>query len=224
MELKKNPQYDSKTYSTTFFLGGLLIAGLVTLGAFTYTQSPKVEEAAVAVAANNEMEELPDITQQNEPPPPAPPPPPPATVEAVEDDADIEEQTIEATDLNKEYVPTVAPPPPGPKGPEKTNEDEIFEFAEQQPEFKDGDIQTYIAKHLFYPPLAAENGKQGTVFVQFVVEANGSVSNVKVVKTFDEDCGNEAMKVVKTLKFSPGQQRGKPVRVRMGMPIKFRLQ
>jgi periplasmic protein TonB len=224
MELKKNPEYDAKTYTTTFFLGGLLIAGLVTLGAFTYTQYPTVEAPKEQVVVNTDMEELPDITQQNEPPPPAPPPPPPATVEAVEDDADIEEADIASTEEDKPYVPTVAPPPPGPKGPEKTNEEEIFEFAEKMPEFKDGDIQTYIAKHLFYPPLAAENGKQGTVFVQFIVESNGTVSNVKVVKTFDEDCGNEAMKVVKTLKFQPGEQRGKPVRVKMGMPIKFRLQ
>ncbi|MGV3599401.1 MAG: energy transducer TonB [Bacteroidota bacterium] len=225
MELKKNPKYDLKRYVSTFFLAGFLMAELLTLFAFTYTQYEDVVVEEVQYDVQTDNEELPDITQQNEPPPPAPPPPPPTTVEVVEDD--VETQDI---DLNlpeeQDYTPTTyaAPPAPEPE-PEQTGETEIFEVVEKSPEYPGGEAarQIFIAQHLVYPPLAVENGKQGTVYVEFVVEPSGVLSNVKAIKTFDDDCAAEAVRVVKLMKWTPGEQRGKPVRVRVKMPIKFRL-
>ena len=88
MELKKNPEYDSKRYGLNFFLSGLLLALLLTLGAFKYTQYAEEVKQEAVYDISDEVEEMADITRQNEPPPPAPPPPPPATVEVVEDDVE----------------------------------------------------------------------------------------------------------------------------------------
>lgn len=226
MEVKKNPKYDTRRYSQTFFLSGLLFSLVLTLGAFEWTRHVKEEKVEAAKAGPVEMEELPDITKQNEPPPPAPPPPPPATVEVVEDDVETPDADIPDTDPDdKPYVPTQGPPPSD-EEPEKTDEQEIFEVVEDPPTYPGGEEarQKFIAKHLVYPPLAVENQKQGTVHVQFVVEPDGSLSNVRAVKTFDEDCAREAERVVRMMKWTPGKQRNKPVRVKVSMPIKFRLQ
>eukprot|EP01036_Dinobryon_divergens_P009697 gene9697-12975_t len=77
------------------------------------------------------------------------------------------------------------------------------------PEYPGGDEarQKFIAQNIVYPPLAIENNKQGTVIIQFVVEKDGNVSNVTAYKSFDEDCSKEAIRVVKLMKWKPGEQR-----------------
>lgn len=104
-------------------------------------------------------------------------------------------------------------------------EEPVFEIVEVMPEYPGGDEarQKFIAQNIVYPPLAIENNKQGTVYIKFIVEKNGSVSNPEAVKNFDEDCSKEAIRVVKLMKWKPGEQRGKKVRVRMILPIKFKL-
>ena len=226
MELKKNPEYDSKRYGLNFFLSGLLLALLLTLGAFKYTQYAEEVKQEAVYDISDEVEEMADITRQNEPPPPAPPPPPPATVEVVEDDVETPDVEIEATDEIKDYVPTAAPVMPEPE-PESTGEAEVFEIVEKQPSYPGGEAarQKFIAKHLVYPPLAIENQKQGTIIVEFIVEPpDGRLSNVKAIKSFDDDCSREAERVVRMMRWTPGEQRGKAVRVKVRMPIKFRLQ
>lgn len=110
---------------------------------------------------------------------------------------------------------------------EQTREElgDVYEIIETPPEYPGGDIarQKFIAKHLNYPKKAIKAGKQGTVIIQFVVEKDGSVSNVTAYKSFDEDCAKEAIRVTKLMKWTPGEQKGKKVRVRISMPIKFRL-
>lgn len=226
MEVKKNPQYDSKRYGLNFFLTGLLVALLVTLGAFTYTKYEQEVEEELSYVVSDDVEEMADITRQNEPPPPAPPPPPPATVEVVEDDVETPDVDLEPTDEDKDYTPTQGPPMPEPE-PESTGEQEVFEIVEKQPSYPGGEEarQKFIAKHLVYPPLAIENQKQGTIIVEFIVEPpDGHLSNVKAIKSFDDDCAREAERVVRMMRWTPGEQRGKAVRVKVRMPIKFRLQ
>ncbi|MBQ9466511.1 MAG: energy transducer TonB [Muribaculaceae bacterium] len=109
-----------------------------------------------------------------------------------------------------------------PAEPEK-----IFTSVEQNPEFPGGQaaLLKYLNSHIQYPPQAAENGKEGKVVVQFVVEKDGHVGEVKVVRSVDKDLDREAVRVCKSLpKFTPGRQNGQPVRVWFTLPVTFKLQ
>jgi periplasmic protein TonB len=101
----------------------------------------------------------------------------------------------------------------------------IFEFSEMMPEFNadDDGLQAFIAKNIVYPDSAQKKGIQGTVFAQFIVEKDGSVSNLRIAKGIGYGCDEEVIRVMKKATFKPGTQKGKPVRVRMGMPVKFKL-
>lgn len=224
MELKKNPEKDSKRYVLNFFLIGLLVAELFTLWAFTYKQYDDKPKEEKEYAADDDFEELADITIQEPPPAEKPPPPPPATVTVVEDDVVVDTTVKLALEPAKDYTPTAAPPPPN-RGPEKTKEPEVFEVVEQMPGYPGGDKarQKFIAKHLVYPPLDVENSKQGKVYVKFIVNVDGSLSKVHAVKTFSEDAGKEAVKVARMMRWTPGEQRGKKVPVWVVMPITFKL-
>ncbi|MDR2854263.1 MAG: TonB family protein [Prevotellaceae bacterium] len=104
--------------------------------------------------------------------------------------------------------------------------EEVFVSVEQSPEFPGGiqELYKYIGEHLTYPTLARENGLQGKVTVRFVVEKNGSVSDVTVLRGFDPNCDKEAKRVVASLpKFQPGRQNGRAVRVFYTIPITFKL-
>jgi protein TonB len=88
-----------------------------------------------------------------------------------------------------------------------------------------GELMKYLSENIKYPPLAKESGIQGRVFINFVVEPNGSISNVKVLRGIGGGCDEEAVRVVEKMpKWSPGKQRGKPVRVSYNLPVKFTLQ
>ena len=111
--------------------------------------------------------------------------------------------------------------------PEPKKTEEIFKSAEQMPQFPGGDaaLMKYINSHIHYPAAAEENNIQGRVVVQFVVEKDGSVGQVKVARSVDRSLDNEAVRVVKSLpKFIPGKQNGQPVRVWYTLPVTFKLQ
>lgn len=83
----------------------------------------------------------------------------------------------------------------------------------------------FLYKNIKYPTIAQENGTQGQVVLQFVVERDGSITDIRVVKSVDPYLDKEALRVVKTMpKWKPGKQRGKPVRCRFTLPVRFRLQ
>jgi protein TonB len=109
---------------------------------------------------------------------------------------------------------------------EKPKEDnKIFDVVEQQPTFSEGNPAAWLAKHMQYPPMAAENGIQGRVTVGFVVEKNGTISNVRVLRGVDPSLDKEAVRVVKSMpKWNPGMQNGEPVRVNYTVPVNFKLQ
>lgn len=110
---------------------------------------------------------------------------------------------------------------------EEKKKEEVFTHVEQMPKFPGGDAELYkfISNNLNYPAMAIENNVQGRVVVQFVVTKDGSIGNVKVVRSVDRDLDNEAIRVCKKLpKFIPGKQNGQPVSVWYTLPVTFKLQ
>lgn len=112
---------------------------------------------------------------------------------------------------------------------EKTpvNDNQVFTAVEQMPQFPGGDaeLMKYLSTHIKYPQMAMENNVQGQVLVQFVVQKDGSIGEVKVVRSKDPDLDKEAVRVVKTLpNFIPGKMNGQPVNVWYTLPVRFKLQ
>lgn len=110
---------------------------------------------------------------------------------------------------------------------EEPEEQTIFEVVENMPDFPGGQaaLMQYLAKNIKYPTIAQENGTQGRVIVQFVVNKDGSIVDAKVVRSVDPYLDKEALRVINTMpKWKPGMQRGKPVRVKFTVPVMFRLQ
>ena len=116
------------------------------------------------------------------------------------------------------------PPPPAPK-PEVSNK--VFDVVEEMPHFPGGAaaLQAFLSSNTKYPVVAQENGVQGRVIVSFVVERDGSITDVKVVRSVDPSLDREASRVVRSMpRWSPGKQNGSAVRVKYTVPVVFRLQ
>ena len=132
-----------------------------------------------------------------------------------------------STDLNHiqdhRHEVIVEPEPPVVEKPTE----EVFKTVEQMPQFPGGEaaLMKYLASHMNYPPMAAENNIQGRVVVQFVVDKTGMVGEVKVVRSVDKELDKEAVRVCKSLpKFTPGRQNGQAVSVWYTLPVTFKLQ
>jgi len=181
-----------------------------------------------------------DLQQEVAPPPPPPPPPPPAEQQTVVkyvapvvvDSMKVEEQTDlmiadeqVATTVNKEVVEVVEQVRE--EVEVEAKEEEVFVVVEEMPEFPGGvkALRQYLATAVKYPVIAQENGIQGKVYVNFVVNKDGTVSNAKIARGVDPSLDAEALRVVSTLpKWKPGKQRGAPVRVSYTVPISFKLE
>jgi protein TonB len=170
-------------------------------------------------------EEMVEITKQEEQKPqPVEVPKQTTQLEIVQDDVEVEDIEINAEvdqqEVLEEYVPVEVEE-------EEVQEQEIFQIVEEMPAYPGGDqkLMEYVAKNIKYPQIARETGIQGRVFVGFVVEPDGSVSNVKVLRGIGGGCDEEAVRVVKSMpKWKPGKQRGKAVRVSYMLPVNFKLQ
>ncbi|MEN6588526.1 MAG: energy transducer TonB [Proteiniphilum sp.] len=227
-EVKKSPKADLEGHRGTFILMGIVLSVSVLFFAFEWsTQTKKLDETVLVqdVLAEEEIE----ITRRDPTPPPPPPPPEPETPEIIE----VVEEKVE-TKLNiqveddqsqrqlQSYVP---PPPPKPKQEEVT--EEIFVVVENQPEFPGGNaaMMKFLSDNIKYPVIAQENGIQGRVICNFVVEKDGSITDVQVVRGVDPSLDREAIRVIQQMpRWKPGRQRGQPVRVRFTLPVVFRLQ
>jgi protein TonB len=111
--------------------------------------------------------------------------------------------------------------------PPKVEETKVFDVVEQMPSFPGGPaaLMQFLSSNIKYPVVAEENGVQGRVVCTFVVEKDGSITDVKVVKSVDPSLDKEAMRVVKSMpKWIPGKQNGSAVRVKYTVPVTFRLQ
>lgn len=164
-----------------------------------------------------EMEEVQQTEQQETPPPP---PKPPVPVEVPNDEVlQDDELNLDASlDLNE---PVSESPPPPPEEEEEEEEPEIFVVVEEMPELIGG--LASIQEHIVYPDMAKKAGVEGRVIVQFVVDENGNVQNPQVVRGLGAGLDEVALEAVKQAKFEPGMQRGQAVKVKMSLPITFRL-
>ena len=137
-----------------------------------------------------------------------------------EDKEGVKDRTVEA--VRSEIA--VAPPPPAPK-PEVATK--VFDVVEEMPSFPGGNaaLMSYLNSNTKYPVVAQENGVQGRVIISFVVERDGSISDVKVARSVDPSLDREAQRVVKSMpRWTPGKQNGQTVRVKYTVPVVFRLQ
>lgn len=131
---------------------------------------------------------------------------------------DVDRHQVVATQVKVEPVPVIEEKPKPKDEPEK-----VFEAVEQQAQFK-GNVNKWLASHLNYPVSAQENGIEGKVPIRFIVEKDGSISDVKVLKSVDRDLDKEAVRVVKSMpKWQPGKNNGIPVRSYFTVTINFRL-
>ncbi len=111
-------------------------------------------------------------------------------------------------------------------GQEQKEEDPVFVVVEEMPTFKGGkdELYNYMASNIKYPEEAKKDGITGITYITFVVEKDGSVSNAKVLRGFNDACDQEALRVVEAMSdWNPGKQKGQPVRVQFNLPIKFNL-
>ncbi|OZC02520.1 energy transducer TonB [Rubricoccus marinus] len=236
MALRKTPEADLKSKYPLYVQIGAVAALLLLLGAFTVPLSGG-EEVDV-MADEQEIIEIEDIEQTKivEPPPPPPPAPPPP--EEVPDDAVIEDEIIDEIELDFDApvnAPTAPPAPPAPPPPPPSNEPappppppepepqepEIFEVVEQKPELIGG--LEGLQRRVTYPEMARRAGVEGKVFVQFVVDERGMVSQATAVRCPNQLLCDEAVKAVQESTFKPGMQRGRPVKVRFTLPVDFKL-
>ena len=225
MEIKKSKKADLENQRSLFLEIGVVLALAVSLVAFEWSSRPRENQLLKGVQSAEAEEEIIPITRQ-QPEQPPPPPPPPQVIEKiniVQDDADIDEVDFESIDADEDtefdFIPV---------SEEEEAEDEVFFIVEDMPQFQGGGkekFREWIAQNLQYPPIAAENGISGRVFVQFAVNAKGEVVDVKVVRGVDPALDKEAVRVVKSSpRWTPGKQRGRPVKVQFTFPIVFVLQ
>ena len=134
----------------------------------------------------------------------------------------VKDRTVEA--VRNDIAVAPPPPPPAPK-PEVSNK--VFDVVEEMPSFPGGQgaLMSFLSSNIKYPVVAQENGVQGRVIVGFVVERDGSITDVKVMRSVDPSLDREAQRVVKAMpKWKPGKQNGSAVRVKYTVPVVFRLQ
>ena len=230
MEIKKSPKADLEKGKTMNVLMGMIVGLAIMFVGFEWSSREITiaqDEGVADVIAEEEVE----ITRQEDAPPPPPPPPAPAVAEVltvVEDDVQLDDVDILSSedDASTAQVQTYTPPAVVEEEEEESAQ-QIFTVVEEMPEFPGGQgaLLQYLSKSIKYPVIAQENGIQGRVSCSFVVEKDGSVTDVQVLRGVDPSLDKEAIRVITAMpKWKPGKQRGKPVRVKYTVPVTFRLQ
>ena len=229
MEIKKSAKASLENKRLLFTEIGFVIALLVVYGAFEYSSK---EKAASILDGDNQIVEVEDmvpITQETPPPPPEAP-----KIPILSDQIDIVDDEIKVDDdmfmnlednanMGVEIMDYV----------EETKEEVVeeeaipFQLVEENPSFNGGDANEFskwVNSKLVYPEIAKENGVQGRVTLQFTVNADGTVSNVKVLRGVDSSLDKEAVRVVSSSpKWKPGKQRDRAVKVTYTFPVIFQL-
>lgn len=229
MEVKKSPKASLENKRLLFAEIGFVVALLIVLGAFSFTTKDKKVAVFDQEVTQIEEEEIIPITQDTPPPPPET-----AQIPVLSDQIDIVDDDITVDDdmfMNLEddanlgveimdYVEEVE---------EEVVEEEAipFQLVEEKPKFNGGDANEFskwVNSRLNYPEIAKENGVQGRVTLQFTVNADGTVSNVKVLRGVDSSLDAEAVRVVSSSpKWTPGRQRDRAVKVTYTFPVIFQL-
>lgn len=229
MEVKKSAKASLENKKLIFTEIGMVLALLVVWGAFEYTSKEKKTAALEAENAVVIEDEMVPITQETPPPPEAAPKIPVLSdqIDIVDDEIKLDDDTFMnlEDDANMgveimDYVEEVQ---------EEVVEEEAipFQLVEEKPSFNGGDANEFskwVNSRLVYPEIAKENGVQGRVTLQFTVNADGSVSNVKVLRGVDSSLDKEAVRVVSSSpKWKPGKQRDRAVKVTYTFPVIFQL-
>ena len=223
MELKKNPKADLTKTAGLYRNIGLVLSLAIVLFAFEYKSYDDDGVKNLGQVADD-FEDLMEIPPTEQPPPPPPKIQQPEIIE-VPDEEEIEEEIEVDLDVDMTEE-TVIEEVVFEEAPEEEEADEIFTIVEDQPGFPGGmgAFYTYVSKNLKYPNQARRMGIEGKVFVQFVVDKQGNITEVSAIKGIGAGCDEEAARVIKSSpKWSPGKQRGKAVKVRMILPITFKL-
>lgn len=218
MGLRKTEEADLRKRYPIYVEIGMIAALAVLIVAFRIDWA--TESAFEVIEQEQEIVEIEEIqqTQQIEQPPP--PPRPPVPIE-VPDDVVLEDDFLDLDATLDLDAPTREAPPPPPPREEVEEEPEIFVIVEEMPELVGG--LAAIQSQIRYPEIARKAGVEGRVFVQFVVDEQGNVVDPVVTRGLGAGLDEEAIRAVSNAKFTPGKQRGQPVRVRMSLPITFRL-
>ena len=228
MEIKKTPKADLENRRTLFTEIGLVVALLVVWGAFSYSTKEKAVASLGEDTPVVEVEDMVPITEETPPPPPEAPKIPVLSdqIDIVEDDIKVDDNFMSLEDdasLGVEIMDYVE------EVKEEVVEEEAipFQLVEEKPSFNGGDANEFskwVNSKLQYPEIAKENGVQGRVTLQFTVNPDGSVSNVKVLRGVDSSLDKEAVRVVSmSPKWKPGKQRDRAVKVTYTFPVIFQL-
>lgn len=225
MEIKKSKKADLERKKPIYLQVGLVLALSLALLSFEYKSYDKVQEETASVTQAEVIEEVVMQTKQEVKPETPPPAQAQTTLLNIVDnnvkvDNDIEIDADDNGEKNQEYQEVTQ------EVAVEAEEAQIFSVVEESPSYPGGDEarMKYLKDNLKYPQLARESGIDGTVYIEFIVERDGSISKPVIKRDIGGGCGDEALRVVKSMpKWSPGKQRGKPVRTQFVLPIKFIL-
>lgn len=229
MEIKKTPKADLENKKFLFREIGLIITLAVVFAGFEYKSYDKSVSTLETQAATVLEEEMIPITKQELPPPEMP------KIPVITDQFEIVDNSMKittnvdfSTEDRKDIAVNIKDYSKGSSREEVVEEEEIpFAIVEEKPKFMKGDENTFtkwVFERLIYPEIAKENGVQGRVTVSFLVNTDGSVSDVRVVRGVDASLDKEAVRVISSSpRWEPGRQRGKPVKVRYNFPVIFQL-
>ncbi len=223
MEAKKSSKADLEKKKGLFFEIGFLFALALVLNAFEWkTSNPLAVEEATEAVFFEEEDVIPITYHQSTPPPPPPAPSLRDIIEVVDELIKPEDiELVDAEDPSENQQSSVFDQ----EGVwEEPGEDVPFVIVEDMPVFPGGDVNVWLNKHVRYPAIAQENGITGRVFVKFIVNRDGAVSDAEVVRGSDPSLDREALRVINSMpKWIPGKQRGKTVRVIYTIQINFKL-
>ncbi len=226
MDVKKSPKASLEDKKSIYMLMGFVaVLSLLYIGLeWTQHEVTIYEDTSGAVIEEEEIE----IITTAEVLPPPPPPEVPEVIEilnVVEDDIETEDIEIDTEDDKSKQV--VIQAPVAAAKVEEEDDNVVFVVVESMPSFPGGDaaLFKYLNDNIKYPVIAQESGIQGRVICQFVVNRDGSIVDIEVVRSVDKSLDAEAIRVIKNMpKWTPGKQRGKTVRVKYTLPVNFRLQ
>ncbi|MBQ8225716.1 MAG: energy transducer TonB [Bacteroides sp.] len=229
MEVKKTKKANLENKKSSWLLAGYVTALAALFVAFEWSKRDVTIDLDSGIAEMSFAQDLEiPITEQQPTPPPPPVKAPEITdmLTIVDNEAEVEEVNIVGNEeLGGAVEIKYTPPVPE---EEETLEDEIFVIVEEAPEFQEGGmagLMKYLSTHIKYPPHAQENNIQGKVTVQFVVNKDGSIVDVAVMRGVDPYLDREALRVISSMpKWKPGRQRGQAVRCKFTVPVIFKLQ
>jgi periplasmic protein TonB len=220
----KKPGADVTTSYTISLQMGLILSLLAMITLFRIDFQTQLKE--IEFNQRDEVISIEEIIQTEQFNRPPPPPRPPVPVE-VPNDMIVEEIELNLdASLDLSVALELPPAPPAPPAAKKVEvkepeEPEVFIAVEEMPELIGG-LES-VQKLIVYPEIAKKAGIEGRVFVQFVIDEKGNVTNPVVLKGIGGGCDEAALEAVKKAKFTPGKQRGRPVKVQYSIPIVFRL-